>query len=199
MKHHPSKSAITSPSMGFSYVEVLVAMIIASITFLLITRFSISNARRLGVEGAKSRIEERVQVAMTRFRYDVRYLAYDPNGVGSGSPYISTALTDSFAFLGDIDGDNALETVTYRKNGNVFERAVSDQNGGAYLPVATNLQTISFTYYDVNDNVTATLADIRKVEVQATFQTEGMDMTTNPSKFNILTVTESFVPRNLLL
>ena len=183
---------------GFTVIEVLVAVAIAAIAFLGVARFTITNTRQISVEAAKGRIEERVRITMHRFRNDIRYLGYDPAFSWSNA-YIVTAGTEEFTFMGDIDQDDDLETITYQKNGDIFERAVDDQNGGDPLPLGTHLQSIAFSYYDVNNNITATLEDIRKIKVDITFQSEGIDNTNNPSDFNILSVSESFVPRNLLL
>lgn len=184
---------------GFSFVELLITMVLGAVLFLGASRFSIMSTRSLAVESMKQRVEERVQVAMTRLRSDIRYLAYDPSATLSSGTYITTAQAGTLVFRGDLDGDNVLETVTYRQQGSVFERSVDDENGGQFSPVATNLKALTFTYYDSAGAVTAVLANIKKIHLELTFQSEGKDALHDPITFRILTVKESFVPRNLLL
>lgn len=186
-------------SAGFTFVELMVVTVISALLFIAAARFSVMTTRSLGVEGMKQRVEERVQVAMTRLRSDIRYMGYDPGGVAGGASYVLTAQAQNLSFRGDIDADNVLETVTYRNNGGILERSVDDENGGAYYPVATNMKTMTFTYYDINNAVTAVAANIRKIDINITFQSEGKDATHDPITFRILTVTETFIPRNLLL
>ncbi len=187
---------------GFSLIELLIVLVIASISFAFIFKFSTQNARRLGVENAKSKIDERAQVAMTRLRYDVRYLGFDPAGTITGS-FITTNSTTSFHFKGDIDGDNVLESICYQFSGTQLQRAVGDPTCSVYAPVVTNVKSPGssslFYYYDINGVVTATSANIRKIGVQITFETEAVDPTKNILQKNTVTVTENFVPRNLLL
>lgn len=184
---------------GFTFVEMLITLVIGALLFLGASKFSIMSTRSLAVESLKQRVEERVQVAMTRLRTDIRYLGYDPGATLSSGAYITNAAATNFAFRGDLDADNVLETVTYRQTGAVLERSVSNENGGAYSPVATNLQSMAFTYFDSAGAATATLANIRKINIVITFQSEGKDALHDPITFRILTVKETFVPRNLLL
>ncbi len=190
---------LSSKPRGFSFVEILIALLIASVGFAFVLRFSLEGSRRLSVEGMKSRIEERVQVALSRMRSDIRYLGYDPQGLGTSNPYITLAGAEQFSFIGDIDEDNALETVSYRKNNDVFERAVSDESSGAYFPLATHLESLTLRYFDINGNTTANLGQIRKIGIEVVFKSEGMDPSSNPISWKILSASESFVPRNLLL
>lgn len=199
MNKSPGFTHIKYKSLGFTFIELMITVAVSGLLFIAAARFAVMSSRSLGVETMKQRVEERVAIAMTRLRGDVRYLAYDPASVGTGSPYITVAQAKTLTFKGDIDGDGTLETVTYRESGGLFERSVDDEEGGQYLPVATNLQTMTFTYYDISGAVTAVANNIRKINLEITFKSEGKDANHDPITFRILTVKETFVPRNLLL
>lgn len=179
--------------------EVLIVLVISAVVFAFIIRFSTINTRRIGVEGMKGRLEARVQVTMNRLRGDIRNLGLDPLGVGIASPYILIANAQTFSFKGDFNGDNALEVITYRVNGSNLERSASDIESGAYQPLSDHVQSLTFRYYNIYGNVTAVLGNIRKIQMNASFQSEGMDETSNPIDWQLLNVFESFVPRNLIL
>lgn len=182
---------------GFTLAEVLVVVVISAMVFTTIIRFSTENTRRLTRVSHESQMQDRMQVTIGRFRADVRDLAYDPASVGTVGTYITIAAATSLAFKGDIDGDNALETVSYRLAGTNMERSVSDQLGGNYSTLATGVQSIAFSYRDINGNVTGTLANVRMIKLTLTFQSDSVDPGKNPPQFLTYSVNESIFPRNL--
>jgi hypothetical protein len=51
----------------------------------------------------------------------------------------------------------------------------NENTGGGGQPLADNIETLEFTYFDVNGDLTQKPADIRKVKVRVTAKTNAVD------------------------
>jgi len=94
----------------------------------------------------------------------------DPTGLAGAG--ITAASPTSISFTEDVRGDStgsdpdgalddANETITYSLSGNNLVR----DTGGGNQVVAENIDALDFVYLDADGNSTATLTDIRSVEI----------------------------------
>ena len=171
---------------GFSLIELLVALAIFSIIVALIVS---ARFRQQGSEISQQQaveMQQTVRAAMLLMAKDLRMAGFDPNentnaGIttaGDGSTGTNLTLTYVASDNGsddDLDGTvdepDELRTISYQ---------VSDHNGdgdldlevqktsGGWRLLAENIASLSFDYLDADGNSTATLADIRAVNVTLT-------------------------------
>lgn len=175
-----------SDQKGFTLLEILLAIVIfvmvLGAVYTLYTASQTTFARGQG----KVDVQQNARVAMGMVAREIRLAGYDPSDVINLLPTtaIETAGANTTTFVADVDGDGATDQVTYRLQGTQLMRDFSTWNGAAFPPaasaeVADRVTTLTFTYFDGNDVITATLADIRRVSIALTAQeTAGNEQVT---------------------
>jgi type IV pilus assembly protein PilW len=115
-------------------------------------------------------MQQNIRAAMFYMTKEIRMAGCDPTGnAGAG---IVTANANSISFTEDIRGDadgsdpdgatnDPNESIAYALSGNNLVR----NTGGGNQVVAENIDALDFVYLDENGNSTATLTDIRSVEI----------------------------------
>ena len=115
-------------------------------------------------------MQQNIRAAMYYMTREIRMAGCDPTGnAGAG---IVTASTDSISFTEDVRGDaegsdpdgatnDPNESIAYSLSGNDLVR----NTGGGNQVVAENIDALDFVYLDADGNTTATLTDIRSVEI----------------------------------
>ena len=96
---------------------------------------------------------------------------------------------------GDGDVDESGENVTYAldtQNNQVTRKGTASDTP---MVLTDNIQGLSFTYYDSDDNTTATAADVRRVTIALTAATRTADPLTRQDRTWSLTC--DVTPRNL--
>ncbi len=180
---------------GFTVVELLVAAVISLI--ILGVAFSMFDVQRktFSVQEQLSEMQQNVRAAMDMMVREIRMTGYDPLGTNFAEIGSNTATT--FQIFADLDGDgtstSANEDIIYSYD--AANLLIDRDTGGGGQAVAENIANLTFSYFDVNDNTTATAADIRKVQIAITGRTANID----PDSGNFLFGTQtSFVtPKNL--
>jgi len=143
---------------------------------------------------------------MTR---EIRMAGYDPlDSAGAG---IVNAGTGSINFTLDItstygsdspDGDTAdpNENITYSlyTADGIQKLGRKSQATAIIQPVAEYVQSLAFQYWDANGAATTTAADVRRIQVALTVQTDRPDPDYAPnSGYRTYTLTSVITPRNL--
>lgn len=111
-----------------------------------------------------------------RFGFTQDIIGAEPDGIDNDGDGTTDETDGSEPDYSDGDTGDANETVTYgfaggddsEPNGIVDGNAVASlgrDTGGGFQPIAENIQAIEFNYLDEDGNTTATLADIRAVEI----------------------------------
>jgi len=131
---------------GFTLIEVVMVIALAGIIAGIISVPFFE-----GIEGwlfVKSRedISQSGRVAMERMAREVRNTARG---------CITTATATTFAFGTDLSDCNAI---------NFSQAGAAIQRNG--IDLADNVQSLAFTYYDTNNAITATTANIRRLAIE---------------------------------
>jgi type IV pilus assembly protein PilW len=175
-------------SNGFTLVEVLIAMLIGGVV---LAAVMVSFQSQHNVYLAQDEVvvmQQNARVALDMLVRDIRSVGHDPNNLGAG---ITVAGANNLVFTRDDGADPAaLETISYSlydafansdpPGNDGLEDDLARNTGGGRQAVAENIRELEFRYLDENGEVTATLGDIRSIQVSIMVQTDQPDMKTNP-------------------
>ncbi len=181
---------------GFTIVELMVGSVISLIV--LGIAFSMFNVQRkvFSVQEQRSEMQQNVRAAMDMMVREIRMAGYDPQNTGFVEIAAGTSTATSLQLSADLDGSGGIvgsETITYSYDD--INDQIDRDIGGGFQPFAENIASMSFSYFDAGDSVTATAADIRKIQIQITGRTANIDPRTGDFEFGTQT---SFVfPKNL--
>ena len=155
--------------MGFSLIELMVAMAIASILMAGIYTFYRSQLRSHVTQLVVVDMQQDARVAMYMMTREIRMAGCDPqNNTGAA---IRIANAAEIAFDSDEDGDGAIDEASERfyyglQVGNLVRGSWEDDLTPDDLNlVALNIDALNFVYLDSAGSVTANLADIRAVQI----------------------------------
>jgi prepilin-type N-terminal cleavage/methylation domain-containing protein len=181
-------SRMYADQRGFTLIEVLSAMAVFGIvlaTFAMVMRTSI---RHSGEVEQQSNLQHEARTAITSMSQDLRQV-YDGDSNLTTSP-IQSIFANQITFLSpDRRLPFHLRRITYRIQGTELQRATlisTDTDGypwsgisaapSAFRPVVRNVVNAGtqplFRYLDANGAVTATVANIRTIELQVVVATK---------------------------
>ena len=190
---------------GFTLIELMVAMVVASIVMAAIYSVYRSQTQAHRTQQIVVQMQQNMRAALYLLEREIRMAGYsvtDPpasagfvqNFIGLGAPHDgSGAVTDAnnIAFTVDNNDSGAIETaaaiagfeiIAYRLNAanNTLERW--DGSTGAWQVAADQITNLSFTYHREDDSqipfplAPADLENIRSVEVAITATSEDRNM-----------------------
>ncbi len=180
---------ITRNQSGFTLLEMLISSAIFAIVLFAIYTMHITSLDTSTRGVNKIEVQQNARVAKVRMAREIRMAGYDPSSAipVQGSPTaVQVANANAITFIADVTGDGRSDQVTYQLQGTQLIRESASWVGAAWTPtppvsseLADSVITLSFTYYDANDNVTATLAAIQRITIGITTQeaTGGMQQT----------------------
>ena len=171
---------ITRNQSGFTLLEMLISSAIFAIVLFAIYTMHITSLDT-SIRGVnKIEVQQNARVAKERMAREIRMAGYDPSSAIplQGSPTaVQVATATTLTFIADVTGDGRSDQVTYQLQGTQLIRESASWVGAAWTPtppasseLADSVITLSFTYYDANDNVTATLAAIQRITIGITTQ-----------------------------
>jgi len=194
---------------GFSLIELMITMAIAAILLAGIYAAYQAQLRSHVTQQVVVDIQQNLRSSMHYLQRSIRMAGF---GAGAGfvddfsafadydNPDVSTDAT-SIAFTLDADDDGVIgndgnvdnELFAFRLNGTVLEkfRPSAHKAGVAdpWFAVAENIQSINFVYLDDTMTATATLADIRSVQITITAQpVEAIYMRASEKRPQVLSV-----------
>ena len=155
---------------GVTLIELMIAMTIFLLVLGAIYSTFQSQHKSYLMQEEVAAMQQNMRTAMFYMTKEIRMLGCDPTGnAGAG---IVTANGDSISFTEDIRGDtdgSDPDGATNDPNESIAY-ALSDNNlvrntGGGNQVVAENIDVLDFVYLDADGNTTATLTDIRSVEI----------------------------------
>ncbi len=206
MKRHCLKNKLTEPfgvcfkTSGFSLVELLIAIAISGIILAAVSSVFIMQNKSYSVQEQVAEMQQNARAAMDIMTREIRMAGCDPKGTANAG--LVTATSSSINFTQDLNGDgdtaDANENITcslYTVDG---IQKLGRNTGGSPQPVAENIQALTFAYFDGSGTSTATLADIRQVQLTITARTAKPDPEyTANSGYRTRTLTTLITPRNL--
>ena len=165
---------------GFTLLEMLISSAIFAIVLFAIYTMHITSQDTSTRGVNKIEVQQNARVAKERMAREIRMAGYDPSSAIplQGSPTaVQVATATTLTFIADVTGDGRSDQVTYQLQGTQLIRESASWVGAAWTPtppvsseLADSVITLSFTYYDANDNVTATLAAIQRITIGITTQ-----------------------------
>jgi len=168
---------------GFTLVEVLIAMVVSGIIVSAIySAFSLQKATAVSQEQV-TEMQQNIRAGLGMIKRDLRMAGYDydnTDNIVAGVGFTTAGSTlVAFTFVADTDGNDNNNDGTVDEAGELksiqfdmydaYADGVNDlgrEVGGANKrALIENIQNVEFVYLDSAGNVTATLADIRTVQV----------------------------------
>lgn len=160
---------------GFSLIEIMVAIAIMSILSIAMMKTYTGFTRVYKTQEVTSGVQQDLRAALNIMTQDIRMAGFDPTDSDNFGVEVATATNIRITSDTDIDGvidDSDFERVTYNLNaGNQLEQILYEGTASeSTQPVVDNVTNLTFAYLDVNNNITATLTDIRTVTISMTIQ-----------------------------
>jgi type IV pilus assembly protein PilW len=187
------KNVFPERCLGFTLVELMVAMTVGLIVLAAIYNIFIVQNKSFDVEEQISEMQQNARAAMDIMTREIRMAGYDSNS--NAAAKIITASASTLSFSVDVPSDNT--TITYAFDSGL-KKITRTEGGGGAQPLAENIQAMSFTYYDTNGNVTAVAADIRQIKIDITARTSKADAKYSANGgYRTYQLTSNVKPRNL--
>jgi len=208
MKRRQKRMSLRLSDQGFTMVELLVAMVVSLLALAAIYSTFLAQHRSYQVQNETAEMQQNIRTAMYYMQREIRMAGSNPYDTLPLSSFgIIAAGPTSITFTEDIRGDNPgdppdgavddpEENITYTLNGTNLER--TDNVAAPLNPqvVAQNIDWLDFVYLNSAGNVTATLSDIRSVEITIVARTNDPLLygTTNNNVYWNLQNTASWSP-----
>jgi type IV pilus assembly protein PilW len=183
---------ILNNKKAFTLIELLVALAISGVVMAGIYSAYYSQQKSYITQEQVAAMQQDLRAAMYIMQREIRMAGCDP--FGSAGAGIQTANTNSIAFTSDITGgesdgtdndndnlvdaadddedrfsdgfcDDTNENVTYSLYTTDGIQKLGRDTGGGNQPVAENIDALDFVYLDSNGAATATISDIRSVQI----------------------------------
>lgn len=179
-----------SSERGFSLLELLIVLAVFSLILGGLfssaknaqARYSFEQDILDSQQSARSAVDmmsrEIRQAGFPKIGYYDTALGWNSSNSDKVAAGFITVGSTQMGFEGDINEDGIVELVEYRLNGTVLERsAVAKPAGGgtptsSFIPLANNIRTLTFNYFDTNGNSTTTPASVKSVAI-------SLDLSTN--------------------
>jgi type IV pilus assembly protein PilW len=161
--------SINTSQKGFSLIEMMVAMAIASIVMAGIYTFYQSQLRSHVTQQVLVDMQQDARVAMYMMTREIRMAGCDPQFNTGATIRIANAA--EIAFDSDEDGDGAIDEDTERfyyalQTGNLVRgRWEDDLTPDDLNPLALNIDALNFVYLDSDGDPTTDLAAIRSIQI----------------------------------
>ena len=188
---------------GFTLIELLIAIAIASLLIGALSNAFLSQHKTFDAQEQVTEMIQDARATMDVISREAKMAGYNPTGaVIVGVPYSATQLQIRADLNGDgeTDGtasnDDTNEEIIYTYDGT--NKRINRDTGGGAQPLAENIQSFTFQYYDADGNTTTTAADIRQIELTITARTSEPDPNYEQnSGYRTYTLSSYITPRNL--
>lgn len=146
-------------------MELMLVLILTAIVGAFIYRNYVSLTISYDLQEQLLELQQNLRLGMTRVTREIRMAGYDPAHLAGAGFKVAAADTIRFSanFNGNNQDDDAGEDITFTVTGGELTR-----NGET---IVDNVDVLAFRYYDASGTETATLADIRTVEVTMVVRT----------------------------
>jgi type IV pilus assembly protein PilW len=164
-------------NMGYTLIELLVALALAAIFFLATMSIVNMSIRSYGDQERVSDAQQSVRAALDLMVRDIRMAGYDPMAMSHGPTAgigILKATETKLQFSADLNADQVdsggIENLTYFYDAET--KRLRQKEGGKAYPQTfiENVSDLKFSYLDANGGPPAGLGDIAVVVVALTVQ-----------------------------
>jgi type IV pilus assembly protein PilW len=190
MKYRQQQVSLRCSDQGFTIIELMIAMVVSLLAMGAIYSTFLAQHRSYQVQEETSEMQQNIRTAMYYMQREIRMAGSNPFKSLPLSDFgITAASQNSITFTEDVrsgippvvlppDGFVNInnvpdEDITYTLNGTDLVRTDNNANGGLgdTQIVAQNIDWLDFVYLDSDGIPTATLADIRSVEITVVART----------------------------
>ena len=180
-------------SKGFTLIEVLITLVISSLLMSAVYVAFKAQEDSYLAQDQVVQVQQNLRAGLDIMVHEFRMAGYDVdrNGNKTGTAgFTAVSANDAtFTFVADDDGNDnnsdgtideigELKTIRYRlfDSGGDGDNDLGRQNGSAAIQaVAENIDALEFQYLDSAGAVTATLPDIRSVQISVLARAENPD------------------------
>lgn len=182
---------------GFSLLELLIALAVASILISVITVTFNTQKESYSIQAQITEMIQTSRAAMDLMTREIRMAGYDPAGGD-----FNGLLTDSdglhiFSDLnGDGDTDDENETIIYSHEETALR--IDRETGGNIQPLAEDIQSFDYTCYKDDGSETIVADEIRQVQITLTARSRKPDPSfTDNNGYRTYVLTSRITPTNL--
>ncbi len=180
MRAHPLRMKET----GFTLIELMIAMCLSLLVMAPVVSLFASLGRSYTTQEAAAEAQQDVRAALDFMLHDLRMAGLDPLGsAGTGIEIANVSkirVTSDRNLNGFLDeSDDEIVTYSYDSGNNRLDQILYEGSGSEDIRILMeDVTDLTFAYLDVNSATTATLADIRSIEIVMTVQgPAGRDQT----------------------
>jgi len=159
---------------GFSLIEIMVAIAIMSILSIAMMKTYTGFTRVYKTQEVAAGVQQDLRASLNIMTQDIRMAGFDPTDSDNFGVEVATATNIRITSDTDMDGavdDSGFERITYNFDAGTYhlQQILCETTGSeSTQPVVDNVTNVAFTYFDEDNNITATLADIRTVTISMT-------------------------------
>ena len=167
------KSPIIERQAGFSLVDILVGLAIASVLMVAVVSLFTTMGKSYTTQNVAADVQEVTRAGVELMSQDIRMAGVNP-GLASGVGIVAASSTN-IQFTSDLNLngtiDDTYERITYYLDG---DQLMQQLFAGNPMPLVENVTNLNFDYRDGNDDpvtdLVANIADIRTVIISLTVQ-----------------------------
>ena len=185
---------------GFSLVELLMVVAIGAIIGMAIVAILVSQMQL-------TTTQNRNIINQQDLRSTLQFMADEIQLMGQGmvEPYVYQATSNSFSFVGDLDGNTDPDLVVYTTSGNALNRTYSTSTDGGTTwtelgsdDLLSNVSALSFIYYAEGNGAPGSIDDISSVEIKLTLDPTIGQTAVTSGKIRTQTMVQRITVRNRL-
>ena len=161
---------------GFTLLEILVGLAVASIVLTAIYQTYLSQQKAYVVQEEVAAMQQNLRAAILMIGSELRMAGYDPSGkANAGIISISNSGDGAYTinFTKDLNGDgvtdDADEDITYLLDTANGVQVLGRRNPTDSIPVAENIDALNLVFLDADNNVIAVpstnIGDIRSIQI----------------------------------
>lgn len=217
---------------GFTLVELMIAMVVGMVVLGAVYALFTAQSKHLATQEQLAELHQNARAAMDIMVRKISMAGYNQTTApatimavnrctgtttASNTPCagITNAAADTIGFVADINGNgnttageaNPSENIAYDRYHSETSPAgvysLGRTSNGSKQPVIEYLDLLSFSYHEANGNVTANLANIRRVKITIVTRTAKVDPNytdaTHGDHYRRYTLSSFAFPRNLAL
>jgi type IV pilus assembly protein PilW len=162
---------LKNDSKGFTLVEILVSLAVSGLVLTGIYSTYQSQQQSYILQEEMAKMQQNLRAAMFLMTRELRMAGFDPTGGANAGIVAGEWSASSLRFTKDDNSDGDVadpgEDVAYYlyPSGGIQKLGRKPPGTAPVQPVAENIEALWFVYLDENNAVTASLADIRSVEI----------------------------------